>query len=554
MHAPSFSQTNRTVLLLLAGVACFLFVFLKNAWVAEDAYILFRSVEQLYAGNGPRWNVHERVQVFTSPLWFWVVAATKLVSSNLYLNVIFVSLACLTIVLAGVWHLVDRLEKWLLVVALMLTSNAYFDYTSSGLENPLGYVLLIGFLCCYYQLFKPKKPLTDGMQRWAIQGVFSFAGLLLLYRHDAATLAFLPTLYVFYRFFRSYALPQWIGMAVVGLLPFIGWTLFSVFYYGTPFPNTAYAKLNTGVETSALWTQGLWYLIFLIRFDKLTALVLFIAVIALAVSRSRSQRALAAGMLMNVAYIIHVGGDFMQGRFFSLVYLMAIVACVVELPAWKATTFSMPRVTTAAVGFVALYAVFYTHTPLNSVFLHQESDIEMGIADERGFYWHSSFPAYVLHRESSVPYFPNHPFSEKGYALAQTDTTVAQFANIGFMGYWSDLDTIILDTLALSDPLLARLPIADQNTWRIGHFPRAVPEGYRETLRTGEARLADPDLNAFYQKMATITQGEDLFAPERLRAIFDLNLGRYDHHLEAYLARQQQTMLAADETTLPSAD
>ena len=46
--------------LFALGLLCFLLVFFKNAWVADDAYIAFRSVEQLFAGHGPRWNMDER--------------------------------------------------------------------------------------------------------------------------------------------------------------------------------------------------------------------------------------------------------------------------------------------------------------------------------------------------------------------------------------------------------------------------------------------------------------------------------------------------------------
>lgn len=54
-------------LLCVVSVLVYILVFLKNAWVGDDAYILFCSLEQLLDGNGPRWNPHERVQVFTSP-------------------------------------------------------------------------------------------------------------------------------------------------------------------------------------------------------------------------------------------------------------------------------------------------------------------------------------------------------------------------------------------------------------------------------------------------------------------------------------------------------
>ena len=72
------------------GAVLLLAVFLKNAWACDDAYITFRSIEQLFAGNGPRWNPHERVQVFTSPLWFGVLAAFRISSSDVFLNAIII--------------------------------------------------------------------------------------------------------------------------------------------------------------------------------------------------------------------------------------------------------------------------------------------------------------------------------------------------------------------------------------------------------------------------------------------------------------------------------
>ena len=42
---------RKPTLLFLLSLAIAIFVFLKNAWVGEDSYILFRSIEQLFSGN-----------------------------------------------------------------------------------------------------------------------------------------------------------------------------------------------------------------------------------------------------------------------------------------------------------------------------------------------------------------------------------------------------------------------------------------------------------------------------------------------------------------------
>ena len=46
-------------------------------------------------------------------------------------------------------------------------------------------------------------------------------------------------------------------LMAVSFSPFLLWEIFSVFYYGIPYPNTALAKLNTGIPSSELVLQGL---------------------------------------------------------------------------------------------------------------------------------------------------------------------------------------------------------------------------------------------------------------------------------------------------------
>ena len=38
----------------------FSLAFINTAWVAEDAFITFRSVDNMLAGYGPVWNIGER--------------------------------------------------------------------------------------------------------------------------------------------------------------------------------------------------------------------------------------------------------------------------------------------------------------------------------------------------------------------------------------------------------------------------------------------------------------------------------------------------------------
>src|SRR3954470_21478862 len=42
---------------------------LHAAWLCEDAFITLRSVDNWVNGYGLRWNIAERVQSYTHPLW-----------------------------------------------------------------------------------------------------------------------------------------------------------------------------------------------------------------------------------------------------------------------------------------------------------------------------------------------------------------------------------------------------------------------------------------------------------------------------------------------------
>ena len=73
---------------LLEGllVLCFLVVLFRTAWVTEDAYIMFRAIDNFWHGHGLNWNIDERVQVFTCPLWCLLLTAAVGVTGEFYLT------------------------------------------------------------------------------------------------------------------------------------------------------------------------------------------------------------------------------------------------------------------------------------------------------------------------------------------------------------------------------------------------------------------------------------------------------------------------------------
>lgn len=499
----------------LAGFTLFTVIFLKNAWVAEDAYILFRSIEQLFAGHGPVWNPHDRVQVFTSPLWYLSLSFCRIFSRDLFLDAIILSLLLGIGTLHFLKLVLDDAARWLCVVVLLVSSRGFFDYTSSGIENPLGYFLLVMFLYYFRRLKDHAGEGAESSRDFSLLALC--AGLLLTCRHDLVTLV-LPPLLLACREQRSMPGGKMARVLFAGLSPFIAWSLFSLIYYGFPFPNTAYAKLHTGIPRSALWAQGGKYLLSSLQNDPVTLPVIAAAVVILLLKRNRYAVSIACGILLNLVYILNVGGDFMQGRFLSFAYLVSLTA-----------VFSSVRIPAkAAAGIVAACCVYWVGyadnpvaTPTGYAKSFKQAVDRYGVADERGFYFSTSSFWKYLGRDTTRPFPLNH-LSVDGQDFAASPYSVTTYEFVGFFGYWAGTGKIVVDPYALADPFLARLPALVP--WRIGHFERKVPDGYLESIATGQNLLQDPQLRQLYDEIRLITQGP-LWRKERMRAIVRANLG-----------------------------
>jgi len=222
--------------------------------------------------------------------------------------------------------------------------------------------------------------------------------------------------------------------------------------------------------------------------------------------------ALAAGIPLQVLYIVCVGGDFMAGRFLSPAFTLAAGVALAA-----ATEFAAARALAAAIVVLAFYAAVLPHGPVRTLVSYRRQVIdEDGIADEKGHYhFRSSLPLFLLRRPDP---FPSHRFVQEGLAFRARPERVSVECNVGYFGYYAGPSKFVIDVCGLTDPLLARLPA--HHDFRIGHFERTVPEGYEEAALSGDARpLRDPALRAFYAELLEITRGE-IFSRERMRAVF----------------------------------
>jgi arabinofuranosyltransferase len=487
---------------------------LSRAWIADDAFITWRVIENLLAGHGLRWNADERVQVFTHPLWALLHVPVYAASGSLAWTSFALSAACLTF--AG-WLALratggDR-AVFLLALALPLAaSRAFSDHVVSGLESPLLAACTAAFAAQALRTRESGEP-----PPWL--GLSLSAALLATARPDALLLV-LPCLAAL----AARRGVHW-GQLALGLSPLVAWELFSLWYFGFAFPNTKYAKLDTGIAAGALARQGLFYALDLVRRDGASALILLLG-LGLAARAAFSGRrageaaqplgfaALGLGVAAGIAFVIAVGGDFMSGRFFApAVFLSALLI---------ARALQQRERAAAVVAALALAASLATSL--------RPSDPNAdwhGITDERRIFE----PVTSVLRTPGIRdgALERHPWFRDGAAArdsarASGEPVVIVRGAVGMLGWAAGPEVIVIDEFALGDPLLARLPVATPGRWRIGHFQRAIPEGYLHARETGDASGMQPDLARYWQQIRLVVSGP-LLDGARLLAIARLNSG-----------------------------
>jgi hypothetical protein len=305
-------------------------------YTVDDAYIVFRYARNLVEGHGPVFNIGDRVEGFSSPLWL----AVATLAEGLHLPVEHVCKALsLAAVIAMFWYIARRigaLSPTARLPLLLLAAYAPLHVAVvCGLETAVNAVIVTCLLLSSH------KPATRGMAA-ALSGqappddasappatsdlsssaLALWGCLALLCRPENGLLVGVHGLYLWslrpdQRRKLYIAAAVWLAVGVL-------LTLARFAYYGALLPNTAVAKVSIdsafgsrGWSYCSTWLQQFWWLPLL----GLSSLV------------DRSNRRLVLNALLliaaQVAFVFFVGGDWMpQWRFLLPAgVLLAVLAC-----------------------------------------------------------------------------------------------------------------------------------------------------------------------------------------------------------------------------------
>jgi hypothetical protein len=289
------------------GLAVCIALLLFEAWAPapqlDDAYISYRYARNLVEGAGLVYNPGERVEGYTNLCWTLLVAAALALGREAEASAHALGLASGALLLLAVFAYArlalprERAFTAAAAPALVLASTAFARWTTSGMETPLFTAAALAALA------------ADAARRPAL--ATAAACVATLTRPDGLLVAVVVFGADLWRRRDRRALA---GPLCFALL-LAGHTLFRVVYYGSPVPNTFYAKVP-GVPASL----GVAYLS---RFLADGAgWLLLPAAAAWRLPRLRPGLVFAAVFSL---YVVAVGGDvFAHARF--LLPVLAVLA------------------------------------------------------------------------------------------------------------------------------------------------------------------------------------------------------------------------------------
>ncbi len=515
---------------LLAIAAVFIVAF-RLAWLSDDSLITLRTALNITHGWGPGFNATESVQAYTHPLWFllWVTIG---VTTNQWVWGILLAGILMTSAAVGVlaWR-TTSIARIILLTGMLIFSNGFIEYSTSGLENPLAYLTVA-------VAFTLSMSIISGRSgKWWILPTLlglTFAAIFLT-RFDLIVLIAPVALVLIYSQRRLWKV---IAVASVSFaIPVIIWFSWTWLTYKSLLPNTFAAKRNVEIPQLELAVQGFRYFSISFERDPVILILLVLGLLGGFVFGGLLIRAWTLGILLYLFYVISIGGDFMASRFMAVpAFACALILASISLRSSKQSdnpqTEQAPReyqliapgISLVTLTFLAVGASLSGSTPVamanyQSPRWEFEQNTNGGISDERGFYIANGKGIKEFVDKLSLAYTNpdiaalgdgaglNRTLREINRAAQNWPDNDAGFTNpsevgvfcggLGYLGMATGPITHLIDSCALTDRFLAQQPFTplEPFAWRTGHLSREIPEGYVEAVATGDPKkVTDPRL------------------------------------------------------------
>lgn len=511
----------------LISIIVFVLIITAMAWQSDDAYHAYIMAKNLVDGYGFVYNIGERATASSCPLFTLVVAAGYFVFRNMFL----VSLLICVIFSTAAYVIVIRSfckdrKQVILAFITMVGSTCFICYTTSGLENCMLFFLAALFLKYYFagKTYNARRMLALAL----------LISLIAMTRMDAV-LMFIPMiLWVFLARRQDVSFGKAVALGITGLLPFILWEVFATWYYGFPFPNTAYVKLGTAIPVREYLVRGIQYFLTSLSFDPVLLLVPLYAAVMVFIVRKAEYSICIMGVILYICYVFYIGGDFMVGRHFTVLFLISLISVLWLINNEELREVLKSRIVKSYTVVITAGLIFsYAARPVTDQYLFNYGSSP--IADERGGYF-----KYTSLYNNAMSYFRTgemvirDAWNESGVdELRENGSNAGLLIMVPGVTAYYNQDLYLSDLYALGDPFLSKLPAVREDNWRIGHMWREAPVGYDETVLQDKNLIENDSLREYYDVIRLITRGP-LWDRERMKAVIAINTGKYDHLLDEY--------------------
>lgn len=346
-------------------VVCAIILGAFNQFLQDDAFISFRYAKNLAEHGNLSWNYDDvvRIEGYTNFLWTLILAVAMRLGIDPSLASIYLGL----VAGAGTVFLTYRLakeifEEWqnAALAAIILATNYTFSaYMTGGLETQLQ-----TFFLTWLTLLAIRAEKDNYTKPIMLLAIGAISSLALLTRLDSVIICGIVQLILVYSIINkySYGVRDIIFVLIKLAAPLViivgPWLIWKYFYYGSLVPNSFHVKATT--FSMAVVTSGLRYVLTFFLTYFLIPVMLMLAWYLRRLTKTTNLLMIFCPALVWMIYIVRVGGDFMEYRFFVpiLPFLMILFTWAI-VQKWEHVWLRLFMIATIVLGSVG-HAVLFT--------------------------------------------------------------------------------------------------------------------------------------------------------------------------------------------------
>ena len=496
-------------LLVSIGIIYVYLVWLFH-WVSSDGMSVVIQSYNVINGLGLVWNFGERSFVSTSPLFTLVsipltyvfdlifdlfkVTSNKFVYIPIIINVIF-AVATIFAILKYSFFKIKTFSIWKLAIVLVvfylfLSSKFYIDFSTSGLENSLSYLVISLFtIAAFHEETSKSKFLLPIL-----------ASLVFLTRYDFLLIISPALIYYIY---KNGITKGFVLMSII----ISCWFIFSFIYFGSIFPNSFYIKAR-GFNLH----QSLFYF----KKNIFESPKIFILLALGFYSSYHINKRIFVGMVCYFCYIFMVK-DYMFGRLFTILVPIAVISVIQYISMHGILDEKNKNFLKASFATVIISVIVYFVPSIKSLCLDEIAKGAFGLSNERDYYT-------VKENLFKVNFTYNKPSS-----ITTSVNTNGSMLHAPLLP--ENINKYFLDPVGLATPFMTYyIKNYGSSGSRPGHSYANIEylkeNCVFETLIGKKNIIQDKNLHELYEDVKIVSSRE-LFDPKRLETIIKLNTHTY---------------------------